>query len=1244
MASDTNATVPPRPLRTISDEFRELQYIIDQFQSQLDTPEGTASLHPFGPINAEKAQSSFSQACFRLRESLTGYRDMTLAPWAKLLSIDAAQLQQQQQQHQMNGGIPVSTPVMAATHRAAAAAQELVEMRKITDALHEDTSKCKGILFDAAGSAISKALSMSSMGQPGLLVERLKATAKKLELAHYIDVQKREGEGEVTTVTLAGGILVIDVDIGTSKEQLKVKVSYVSDIEHDKRIDALMLSRLLSTTFADSSSSLTKERAPANFIHNTFAISATLAEIQQQELRALGGDVRGLLRQGSGIALPHTRHVGPSTLFFAPAAIKSGLSQENWAALQTNSLCGVAGIPGLRWLCFNWEPAKSPHCFMPAQFQQYCLQSDHMVEDSESHRVVTVSHPSIHGLQMRFLEFTQHKSAERSASDSDDSMQVDGQDEQDKNNRDELWIPYALVARLESPLPACALTVRRIMDAIAPGATIAGPGHDGLEETDGGTLQGAPRLLEDAATLEHLMYAKCTAGKSSAEAAATDLRKPTFHCIARRGISVEVESPQICAWNICRVPLSHPRNVLAVVPLLRRQAVFNELLASCFNVINTGTSDVADTSNEPVFNASKVTAKTHANDPFRLDILVKEVAPEDDSDENGKRAKMGGDQQNMDTGAGAAANSRAGTGQGVVLRVVESTGDIFAWTHQSLGLAKELDLLAAMNGIASTTLTKANSHASLSASGCGGDASSSLSGFFCGILQIAHLKLTAVHHSGKLIVRVLTAVIIARLVILNIRFKVDAEGKNHETDLISSQMDLIWAKLQGIKLGATMTSGHTAYMPIIHTRDPGYFHKDQFLRTEHTTSSAYATINEALEVTYPSLLTASSGLCALCTRADYPKTTLLAVVFVFCTVAPPLVGNFADRDGGIGVLFTVANRVLTSHAGPILLFCVQRQFDLQSDQLRVQLCKLVVACVYLGAFHLSVKSFHPVASRTDLVNGIYSQINVIIYPLAPGVDMGISCFKDPAQGLRSDATPQGRDKLSVSLSATGRLVIKVLISVMLNDDRAGGTIRSTGQKIKRLRRDAEAKRGLLKTLCISRNVIRLSTKTEIMSIQERYTCEQANQGGLATVNTVHNNKSARYQEVLVINLECKQNPKGCRQCCRVAKVQARFSKVQVRVNTCPHAMAILEVVLRLSTLPGNASATIASTAPIAAGIHDIYAKNHIREEAMRFSSHVLVKVSDKLRSLRPKDSAYAVVMCAHNLLAPYMVTETEAAL
>ncbi|KAI7834899.1 hypothetical protein BX661DRAFT_195466 [Kickxella alabastrina] len=48
-----------------------------------------------------------------------------------------------------------------------------------------------------------------------------------------------------------------------------------------------------------------------------------------------------------------------------------------------------------------------------------------------------------------------------------------------------------------------------------------------------------------------------------------------------------------------------------------------------------------------------------------------------------------------------------------------------------------------------------------------------------------------------------------------------------------------------------------------------------------------------------------------------------------------------------------------------------------------------------------------------------------------------------------------------------------------------------GKKIKRLWHDAEAKKGSLKMLCISCDVIRLSTKPEIMSIQERCTREKA---------------------------------------------------------------------------------------------------------------------------------------------------------
>ncbi|KAJ2740111.1 hypothetical protein GGI20_005975, partial [Coemansia sp. BCRC 34301] len=228
----------PYPQRTISDDFRELQYIVGQFQTQLDAPHGTVGLHPFGPVNVDRAKTSFVQACKRLREALTGYRDTTLASWSRLVSNDTRQLQEQQ------AGIHDSL-VLALTNKAPAAVHELDEMRRIADALHEDTNKCKAILLDAAADAISRALAVTGpTGQQAmLLVERLKSTAKRLELAHYTDT-RTEGETTITTVTLAGSIIVIDVDIGADVEVLKVKVSYVSDIEQDERIDTLMLDRL----------------------------------------------------------------------------------------------------------------------------------------------------------------------------------------------------------------------------------------------------------------------------------------------------------------------------------------------------------------------------------------------------------------------------------------------------------------------------------------------------------------------------------------------------------------------------------------------------------------------------------------------------------------------------------------------------------------------------------------------------------------------------------------------------------------------------------------------------------------------------------------------------------------------------------------------------------------------------------------------------------------------------------------
>ncbi|KAJ1801241.1 hypothetical protein LPJ59_000455 [Coemansia sp. RSA 2399] len=678
--------VPPRPTRTISDEFRELQYIINRFQEQLNSPDGIVGLHPYGPVNVEQAKQSFAQACKRLRDALLGYRDTTLVSWSRLFTTEG------------------NNPNLATiTNRTTAAAQELASMRQIADSLHEDVDKCRSFLLDAAADAISRSLtnqfdSSDGTGLSTMLIERLKAISKRLGLAYYTDVQKREGEGEITTVTLAGGILVIDVDIGSTIGQLNVKVSYVSDIEHDERINTLMLRRLRTGDIHGferlvqemaTLDRLTNERSPANFIHNTFAIISTLAEIQRQELAALDGDSSQLLRHGTGIALPHTRHIGPSTLYYIPAVSKAGLTTSEWSSLESNSLDGIADVAGCNWLSYSWEPTSSPRCFLSALFNQHCLSPDYMIEDSESHKVLTVHHPTIQGLDMRFLEFVRKKS-----NSSADAMQVDGQNAATDINS-EFWIPYTLVAQVEPPLPACALTIRGIMTATATSMDDSTLASSDPNAKSFGGIQDSPRLLEDAPTLESLIRSS----KFPKSEGFSTLHKPF-----QTPILLSLEQPQIRAWTIERVPLNDPRDVLLLVPLLRRQATFNDLLASCIGdaIENSGDSCPSVTT------SAVVSAQTHANDPFRIDIVVRWTG---DSAIAGSPSTMDVDQQQSQFAGHSSVKDSEGVVLGVVLRVAESTGDAMAWLHRDLEIAlPRKNPLTALGEIPSSSLTSNVSH------------------------------------------------------------------------------------------------------------------------------------------------------------------------------------------------------------------------------------------------------------------------------------------------------------------------------------------------------------------------------------------------------------------------------------------------------------------------------------------------------------------------------------------------------
>ncbi|KAJ2083832.1 hypothetical protein H4R24_000484 [Coemansia sp. RSA 988] len=566
--------------RTISDELDEIQGIMAQFQKQMEATDGIVGLHPLGPVNVDKARVGLAQACGRLRATLTGFQETTVASWGQLASGDA------QGHSEAAGG----------ARRAAVAAVELSEMRRIAETVQTDVRQSQRRVFEAAGAALAQTLQQE---WPGGLAGRLRASAGRLGLACYTDDQ-----AGAATVTLAGRDLVIDVDMGETAAAVGVKVSFVSEMAHDARLDGLLQRRLAAgdacgfealAAEMGALDRLARAQAAANVVHNTFAVAATLAEVQRQELAALDGEVAQLLHNGSGIALPFARHVGASTVYHMPAALRHGLAKHQWTALGEGHAAATDVLRDCQWLDFAWEPSAQRHWFLAPDSAQHWAATEQTGEARP--------HPGIAGLQVRFMEPPAAEQASGGA-----------------------WAPYALVARVDPPLVACAQTVRALMAVAADN----GIGSESAPDD-------APRLLEDAPTLERLIL------RDAADA------------------------PQIRAWAVSRVPLRHVRDVLALVPLLRRQAAFNELLAS-----SAGAAAV-----------SAVCIRTAATDPFRVDVCM--TAPD--------RPTLG-----------------------VVLRVTEISGTILAWPLEALGVAADTpDMLAALAAADPTLLMPAAAHTALSA-------------------------------------------------------------------------------------------------------------------------------------------------------------------------------------------------------------------------------------------------------------------------------------------------------------------------------------------------------------------------------------------------------------------------------------------------------------------------------------------------------------------------------------------------
>ncbi|KAG0370484.1 mediator of RNA polymerase II transcription subunit 1-domain-containing protein [Gamsiella multidivaricata] len=404
MPNSTNAT-------TVQEHLRELQSLVQDSLKQWNLATTTAAatalaaqsspnrmsndLHPLGPVQVGTLQRDYKEKIAALR--------------AICLSFAQGPLH-----HSLNGGDSSSAPTF----------------RKYSSLLKEET------VLDEAVHSVKTSLkqcqkTLCAASQDGNiktehLISTIRDMATDLGLECYLETGSRtEGLLPVSTLTIGGNVIVIDIDVDSAGAILRIKVSYASEIHQDERIDRLLAQNLRCkcgkliqsvpekgkaaeaslTHLPDCSrdfktfsrnlkalatlDSFSKKYPNVDFFHNIRSMDMDLKELFKREMSITGRDLHRVFTQGHGIPMMHAVLAGPSIAYWAS---KEDLLDVSWEYLATAVEQGANDrikIPFHRICIAMEESTTSSAGCLPL------TRSGFLLSEEETHSLSTVPYGSI---------------------------------------------------------------------------------------------------------------------------------------------------------------------------------------------------------------------------------------------------------------------------------------------------------------------------------------------------------------------------------------------------------------------------------------------------------------------------------------------------------------------------------------------------------------------------------------------------------------------------------------------------------------------------------------------------------------------------------------------------------------------------------------------------------------------------------------------------------------------------------
>ncbi|KAI8377586.1 uncharacterized protein BYT42DRAFT_497464 [Radiomyces spectabilis] len=384
-----------------------------------------SDLHAYGPVNLDKARQEFRQQIDAIRSVCLQFENEVLGDVMKMGA----------------GADPAFRKHF--THLKEQAALEST-VRKVKDALKQTKDHLEQCVTEREESRLKKS------------IKSLERIAQGMGLVTFVDSSQTSESGvPLTTLTLGGTVIVVDIDMDDTGHVLKTKVTYVSEIlqnDHDDRLDR-MLAEILRTEDYDLFrrnlgtlallDRLNVKYTPTNFFLLTRGLVADMRSICSQEALLVSGDMGTILMEGHGVPSLYLDYPGLSIAYWID---KKSMLDTDWESVRKSVENGdkhTALRPAAK-LNISFEASEQSHYFLPPSRTRYLLsleETEDYILEGENGKHMKILRETACPKFMQPMRFIKVLSTHPEAA----------------------AIPVRMVATLDPPLPASDTIIQSLM-------------------------------------------------------------------------------------------------------------------------------------------------------------------------------------------------------------------------------------------------------------------------------------------------------------------------------------------------------------------------------------------------------------------------------------------------------------------------------------------------------------------------------------------------------------------------------------------------------------------------------------------------------------------------------------------------------------------------------------------------------------------------------------------------------------